>query len=103
MIMNEIVICTPTHVTVSSVHISYNHRNLFTDELEHCTSGKLLIVGCDDGSAYLVGVESRKVLASFTFGAAVLCACWITLTHGVVGLSDGQLVIVDAVVSKVIV
>lgn len=93
------IISITTHVTVSSVLISYNHRNLSTDELECCTSGKLLLVGCDDGSAHLVGVEGRKVLASFTFGAAVLCACWATPTHGVVGLSDGQLVVIDAVVS----
>lgn len=97
--MNEMVISITIHVIVSSVFISYNHKNLSTDELEHCTSGKVLLVGCDDGSAHLVGVESRKVLASFTFGSAVLCACWVTPTHGVVGLSDGQLVLVDAVVS----
>ncbi|KAK7071714.1 Proteasomal ATPase-associated factor 1 [Halocaridina rubra] len=66
------------------------------DELEHCTSGKLLLVGCEDGKVFLVGVESRSVIGSFALGQNVLCVCWASPTVGVIGLSDGQLVAIDA-------
>ncbi|KAK3871603.1 hypothetical protein Pcinc_023258 [Petrolisthes cinctipes] len=85
--------CALTNVTDA---ISLPHLEEEPDDLEHSTSGKLLLVGCEDGSAHLLGVECRKVLNSFTFGAAVLCVCWATPTRGVVGLSDGQLMVVDA-------
>lgn len=66
------------------------------DELEHGTAGKLLLVGCEEGTVYLVAVESRSLMGSFTVGATVLSVCWASPTLGVVGLNDGQLVIIDA-------
>lgn len=69
------------------------------DELEHCTAGKLLLVGCEEGTVYLVAVESRSLMGSFSVGATVLSVCWASPTLGVVGLSDGRLVIIDAEVS----
>lgn len=48
---------------------------------------------------YLMAVESRSLLGSFTLGSDVLSLCWPTPTLGVAGLKDGRLVVVDAVVS----
>ncbi|XP_068249893.1 proteasomal ATPase-associated factor 1-like [Palaemon carinicauda] len=69
-------------------------------ELEHCTSGKLLLAGCEDGKVYVVGVESRTVICSFPLRENILSACWASPTIGVVGLYDGRLVIIDAVASS---
>ncbi|XP_069176107.1 proteasomal ATPase-associated factor 1 isoform X2 [Procambarus clarkii] len=67
------------------------------DELEYDTAGKVLLVGCEDGQVYLVAVESRSIMGSFSVGATVLSVCWASPTVGVVGLSDGCLKIIDAV------
>lgn len=66
------------------------------DELEHGTAGKVLLVGCEEGLVYLVAVESRSLMGSFSLGAAVLSVCWASSTLGVVGLSNGCLDVVDA-------
>ncbi|KAG7161943.1 proteasomal ATPase-associated factor 1-like [Homarus americanus] len=67
------------------------------DELEHCSAGKVLLVGCEEATVYLVAVESRSLMGSFSVGATVLSVCWATSTQGVAGLSDGRLVVIDAV------
>ena len=71
-----------------------------SDELEYCTSGKVLIIGCEDGMVYLIDIASRNVISCIALQSGVMDVCWISSTVAIAGLSDGKLVKIDIKVRK---
>ncbi|XP_023238754.1 proteasomal ATPase-associated factor 1-like [Centruroides sculpturatus] len=76
---------------ISSVNVDQGHPDKQPSEREIGTEGKLLVLGCEDGSLHTVGIHSRKLLHSYKFGTAVNCCKFISSSQVICGTQDGYI------------
>ncbi|KAL1131958.1 hypothetical protein AAG570_011569 [Ranatra chinensis] len=81
--------CCKIHTASSTLDLGEPQTK--TSDLEINTEKRVLLIGCEDGSVYCIGIRSRKVLFILEHESEVNCVAFLNPEQFIVGCQNGKI------------